>query len=74
MIKEKYTFDDLVEIMKILRSENGCPWDRVQNHESLKKYLIEETYEVLEVIDLNDKKDFAKNWVTFCCRLFSMPR
>jgi len=42
--------------MKILRSENGCPWDRVQNHESLKKYLIEETYEVLEVIDLNDKK------------------
>ncbi|ABN53855.1 MAG TPA: nucleoside triphosphate pyrophosphohydrolase [Hungateiclostridium thermocellum] len=56
MIKEKYTFDDLVEIMKILRSENGCPWDRVQNHESLKKYLIEETYEVLEVIDLNDKK------------------
>ncbi|ADU73339.1 tetrapyrrole methylase family protein/MazG family protein [Acetivibrio thermocellus AD2] len=56
MIKEKYTFDDLVEIMKILRSENGCPWDREQNHESLKKYLIEETYEVLEVIDLNDKK------------------
>lgn len=42
--------------MKILRSENGCPWDREQNHESLKKYLIEETYEVLEVIDLNDKK------------------
>jgi len=39
MIKEKYTFDDLVEIMKILRSENGCPWDRVQNHESLKNIL-----------------------------------
>ncbi|HOM03267.1 MAG TPA: nucleoside triphosphate pyrophosphohydrolase [Acetivibrio sp.] len=56
MIKEKYTFDDLLEIMKLLRSENGCPWDREQNHETLKKYLIEETYEVLEVIDLNDKK------------------
>ncbi|MGE5328748.1 MAG: nucleoside triphosphate pyrophosphohydrolase [Deltaproteobacteria bacterium] len=55
MIKEKYTFYDLVEIMKILRSENGCPWDREQTHESLKKYLIEETYEVLEAIDKRDK-------------------
>ena len=56
MLKDKYTFSDLVDIMKLLRSENGCPWDREQTHESLKKYLIEETYEVLEVIDLNDKK------------------
>lgn len=56
MLKEKYTFADLLEIMKLLRSEDGCPWDREQNHESLRKYLIEETYEVLEVIDLNDKK------------------
>ncbi|MDF2523537.1 MAG: MazG family protein [Clostridiales bacterium] len=56
MLKERYEFEDLVEIMKLLRSENGCPWDREQTHESLKKYLIEETYEVLEVVDLNDKK------------------
>jgi len=56
MIKEKYTFDDLVEIMKILRSENGCPWTGCRTTKALKKYLIEETYEVLEVIDLNDKK------------------
>ncbi len=55
MFKEKYTYDDLLEIMRLLRSENGCPWDREQNHESLKKYLIEETYEVLEAIDLKDK-------------------
>ncbi|HHV99942.1 MAG TPA: nucleoside triphosphate pyrophosphohydrolase [Clostridiaceae bacterium] len=55
MLKDKYEFSDLVDIMKTLRSENGCPWDREQTHESLKKYLIEETYEVLEVIDLNDK-------------------
>ncbi len=55
MIKEKYSFMDLIEIMKHLRSENGCPWDREQDHESLKKYLIEETYEVLEAIDLKDK-------------------
>lgn len=55
MLKEKYTFEDLLDIMKLLRSENGCPWDREQNHETLKKYLIEETYEVLEAIDLKDK-------------------
>lgn len=60
MLKEKYEFSDLVEIMKILRSENGCPWDREQTHESLKKYLIEETYEVLEAIDLKDKDRFCE--------------
>ena len=45
----------LIDIMKLLRSEEGCPWDREQTHESLKKYLIEETYEYLEVVDLDDK-------------------
>lgn len=44
-------FKDLLGIMEILRGENGCPWDREQTHESLKKYLIEECYEVLEGID-----------------------
>lgn len=47
-------FHDLINIMDILRSENGCPWDREQTHESLKKYLVEESYEVLEAIDEND--------------------
>lgn len=55
MLKDKYDLNELIEIMKHLRSENGCPWDREQTHESLKKYLIEETYEVLEAIDLKDK-------------------
>lgn len=55
MNKDNYKFYDLVEIMKILRSENGCPWDREQTHESIKRYLIEETYEVLEAIDNRDK-------------------
>ena len=40
--------------MKYLRSGQGCPWDREQTHKSLKKYLIEETYEVLEAIDAGD--------------------
>ncbi len=52
MKSKQYTFEDLLEIMKVLRSSDGCPWDREQDHESLKKYLIEETYEVLEAIDL----------------------
>lgn len=50
------SFDRLVNIMKKLRSENGCAWDREQTHESLKRYFIEETYEYLEVVDLNDKQ------------------
>ena len=44
----------LIEVMARLRSQDGCPWDREQNHESLKPYLLEEAYEVLESIDLGD--------------------
>ncbi len=51
--KEKYNIDDLLEIMALLRSENGCPWDKVQTHESIRTDLIEETYEVCEGIDSN---------------------
>ena len=47
-------FVELVEIMARLRGANGCPWDREQTHESIKPYLIEETYEVLEAIDEQD--------------------
>ncbi len=49
--KEKYGINDLIEIMKLLRSENGCPWDKVQTHESIRTDLIEEAYEVCEGID-----------------------
>lgn len=54
--KERYNIDDLVEIVSILRSENGCPWDKVQTHESIRKDFIEETYEVIEAIDLKDSE------------------
>ena len=60
MLKDKYSFEDLLEIMAHLRGENGCPWDREQTHESLKEYLIEETYEVLDVMDAKDKTRFAE--------------
>ena len=49
--KEKYNIDDLRAIMKVLRSDKGCPWDREQTHETLRKYLIEEAYETAAAID-----------------------
>lgn len=52
--KSEYKFDDLVEIVKILRSPEGCPWDREQTHKSVRADFIEETYEVIEAIDTDD--------------------
>lgn len=46
--------------MAALRAPNGCPWDRKQTHESLKPYLLEEAYEVLETIDQQDRKKLAE--------------
>ena len=48
-------FHTLVDLMAALRAPNGCPWDRKQTHESLKPYLLEETYEVLEILDRQDR-------------------
>ena len=50
-VKEHYNIDDLLHIMYILRGQDGCPWDREQTHESIRKNMIEETYEVVEAID-----------------------
>lgn len=47
----KYTFDDLVKIIEILRSPGGCPWDREQTHESIRRNVVEEAYEMVEAID-----------------------
>ena len=49
--KEKYGFDDLMTVVRILRGEGGCPWDREQTHTSIRNDFIEETYEVIEAID-----------------------
>ena len=49
--KDRYDIDDLRHILELLRSEDGCPWDKVQTHESIRTDLIEETYEVCEGID-----------------------
>jgi len=52
--KEKYDVYDLVDIVKILRSPEGCPWDKVQTHETIRKDFIEEVYEAVEAINEND--------------------
>ena len=52
--KDSYTVDDLVLVVEVLRSEEGCPWDREQDHKSIRKDFIEETYEVIEAIDTED--------------------
>lgn len=53
----KATFAELVEIMRTLRGPEGCPWDKEQTPQSIKKNLIEEAYEVAEAIDSEDEKD-----------------
>ncbi len=54
--KQNYGFQDLIEIMKILRAPKGCPWDREQTHKSIRQDFIEETYEVIEAIDAEDRE------------------
>lgn len=53
--KDCYDMQDLLNIMRVLRSPGGCPWDAKQTHESIKKNLIEETYEVIEAINKKDE-------------------
>lgn len=52
--KENYDINDLIEIIRILRQPDGCPWDREQTHKSIRKDFIEETYEVIEAINKED--------------------
>jgi tetrapyrrole methylase family protein/MazG family protein len=53
-LNNKKDFNDLLSIIETLRGEGGCPWDREQTHESLRKALIEESYEVVDAIDQED--------------------
>ena len=73
--KKHYSIDDLLEIVKLLRGEGGCPWDREQTHASIKSDFIEETCEVIEAIDLNDPELLREELgdvllqVVFHCRI-----
>ena len=52
--KESYGVDDLVILVEVLRSNEGCPWDMEQTHKSIRRDFIEETYEVIEAIDTDN--------------------
>jgi tetrapyrrole methylase family protein/MazG family protein len=59
-INKRHTVDGLLKIMARLRSPSGCPWDREQNEQTLKKYLIEESYEALEAIEASNPKELKE--------------
>lgn len=59
-LEQKGSIERLVAIMAELRSERGCPWDREQDHLTLKKYLIEEAYEVIDAIDARNMNNFCE--------------
>ena len=54
------TVEDLLEVVERLRDPGGCPWDRDQTHASLRPNLLEESYEALEALDLNDSQALAE--------------
>ena len=55
-----YDLGALVEIMRLLRTPEGCPWDRVQTHESIRRNFLEETYEALDALDRDDPVDLCE--------------
>ena len=57
---ESHDINELLEIIEVLRSENGCEWDRAQTHQSLKKCLIDESQEVLSAIDNKDDENLCE--------------
>ena len=58
--QEKYTFQEFKEIIAALRAPDGCPWDREQTFESMKKYLADETQEVFQAVDRNDPDNLCE--------------
>lgn len=52
--KEQYGLTDFIDLIEFLRSEQGCPWDHVQTHQSIRRNLLEEAYELCEALDTND--------------------
>lgn len=59
-MNKNYSLEDFKNIMRKLISDDGCPWDKIQTHESLKRYLIEESYEVIDAIDNNDNDNLCE--------------
>jgi len=67
-------FERLVRLQASLRAPNGCPWDVEQTHLTLRTYLIEEAYEVLEALESGMTQNSPKNLAIYCCKLFFTHR
>lgn len=59
MKTEKYTFEEFLNVIAMLRAPGGCPWDRAQTHQSIKSSVIEEAYELAEAIDSGNPEKIA---------------
>src|SRR3954452_2137784 len=74
-MKSKPAINDLIEVMAKLRSPSGCPWDREQDHMTLRFYAVEEVYELLDAIEAGDDQEMAEELgdlllqVVFHCQL-----
>ena len=58
--KPHYSYEDFLNIMRLLRAPGGCPWDREQTHGSIRRNFLEETYEVLDALDRDDAHDMCE--------------
>ena len=63
MSEKQYTYEEFLEIIAALRSENGCPWDKVQTHDSLKPCMMEEAAELLASIRIYNKTGNPENMI-----------
>ena len=72
--KRKYTIDDLLKIMAKLRSPSGCPWDREQTENSLKKYLLEESYEAVEAIESGTPQELREELADLLLQIVFISR
>ena len=63
MVNKQYTYEEFLEIIRILRGENGCPWDKVQTHESLKPCMTEEAAELLSSIRIYEQTGNSENMI-----------
>jgi uncharacterized protein YabN with tetrapyrrole methylase and pyrophosphatase domain len=76
-MKEASAIDDLLKVMAKLRSPNGCPWDREQDHRTLRWHAVEEVYELMDAIDAGDDHEMAEELgdlllqVVFHCQMAS---
>ena len=74
-MKSKSAINDLLRVMARLRSPTGCPWDREQNHRTLRRHAIEEVYELIDAIEAGDDHEMAEELgdlllqVVFHCQL-----